>query len=549
MRNLTTRQKLWGTLIAAWLAMVVLMFWSSWVTRSAMIEERKAKVESQVEIALSLLGSYAAQAQSGGIGREQAQRSAAELIKGLRYDDGHGYFFAFDDSRTVAHPTIPAGTSINEFKDADGRQLFAAMAAAVKAGKGTAYYDYRWQRSKDSAPEDKHSYLRAFEPWGWYVGTGTYTADINEMFVHKLLRSAFGLLLAGLPLSLLMGWVIRDLLGRLGGDPRYAVEVARQIADGDLSQMPRLLPNDTQSLLVEMNRMRESLGRTIGDISRSAGEVQVEAEAISAGNAELAARTEQQAAALAETASTMEQLTSTVRQNADNAGQARRLASNCADNARKGGTAMEQVVEAMVAIQSSASQMSSIVDTIDSIAFQTNILALNASVEAARAGEQGRGFAVVAGEVRKLASRSAEAAHEIKGLIDGAGGQVRTGNERVRQTGEIIHGMVADMGRLNTLIGEISSASAEQSHGIEQVNVAVAQMDQMTQRNAGMVQDSALAAQRLSQQSVRLNQHVVRFVLGGDGGATRGRARATEPAGNQPHAQAQSVEQNEAAWT
>ncbi|SDS01658.1 methyl-accepting chemotaxis protein [Pseudomonas oryzae] len=526
MRNLTTSQKLWGTLIAAWLAMLVLMFWSSWVTRSVMFDERKAKVESQVAIALSVISDVAAQVQRGGMSLEQGQLYAGELIKSMRYDDGRGYFFVFDDSMVVAHPTIPTSTSVEDFKDADGRHLFVEMAQAVKKAGESAFVDYRWKHANGTELENKRSFVRSFEPWGWYIGTGTYIADINEMFVQKLIRAALGLLLAGIPLSLLMGWVIRDLLQRLGGDPRYAVAVARQIAEGDLSQAPLLRAGDTQSLLVDMNRMRESLSRTIGDISHSAREVHSEAEAISFGNAELAARTEQQAAALAETASTMEQLTSTVRQNAENADQARRLAANCADNARKGGSAMEQVVDAMNAIQSSATQMSSIVDTIDAIAFQTNILALNASVEAARAGEQGRGFAVVAGEVRKLASRSAEAAHEIKGLIDGAGGQVRNGNERVRQTGEVIRNMVADMGRLNTLIGEISSASAEQSNGIEQVNVAVAQMDQMTQRNAGMVQDSALAAQRLSKQSARLSEHVVRFVIGGDSAAPRARAES-----------------------
>jgi len=547
MRNLTTSQKLWGTLFAAWLAMLVLMFWSAWVTRSVMVDERKAKVESQVEIALSVLADVAAQVERGGMSLEHGQLYASELIKSMRYDDGRGYFFMFDDSEVVAHPTIARGTSVDDFKDADGRQLFVEMAAATKAGQGSAYFDYRWKHANGTDLEHKRSHLRAFESWNWLIGTGTYIADINEAFIRKLIQSALGLLLVGVPLSLLMGWVIRDLLARLGGDPRYAVAVARQIAEGDLSKAPLLRPGDTQSLLADMNRMRESLGHTIGDISRSAHEVQVESEEISAGNAELAARTEQQAAALAETASTMEQLTATVRQNAESADQARRLASNCADNARKGGSAMEQVVDAMSAIQSSASQMSSIVDTIDSIAFQTNILALNASVEAARAGEQGRGFAVVAGEVRKLASRSAEAAHEIKRLIDGAGGQVRTGNERVRQTGELIRGMVSDMGRLNTLIGEISSASAEQSHGIEQVSVAVAQMDQMTQRNAGMVQDSAQAAQRLGQQSVRLNQHVVRFVIADGGAGERSWVSASER-GSVSFERSANAEQREAAW-
>jgi methyl-accepting chemotaxis protein len=372
MRNLTTSQKLWGTLVAAWLAMLLLMFWSAWVTRSVMFDERKAKVESQVEIARSVIRDVAAQVERGGMSLEQGQLYAGELIKSMRYDEGRGYFFIFDDSMVIAHPTIPTSTSVEDFKDADGRHLFVEMAQAVKKAGESAYIDYRWKHANATELENKRSFVRAFAPWGWYIGTGTYIADINEMFVQKLIQSALGLILVGIPLSLLMGWVIRDLLARLGGDPRYAVAVARQIAEGDLSQAPLLRAGDTTSLLVDMNRMRESLSRTIGDISHCAREVRDEAEAISYGNAELAARSEQQAAALAETASTMEQLTSTVRQNAENADQARRLASNCADNARKGGTAMEQVVDAMSAIQASASQMASIVDTIDSIAFQTN---------------------------------------------------------------------------------------------------------------------------------------------------------------------------------
>ena len=255
----------------------------------------------------------------------------------------------------------------------------------------------------------------------------------------------------------------------------------------------------------------------VAPIQNSAEELNAAVSNISSGNTELSARTEQQAAALTQTASTMEELTATVRQNAENATQACSLAANCATNAREGGTSMEQVVVSMRAIQSSAEKMASIVDTIDSIAFQTNILALNASVEAARAGEQGRGFAVVAGEVRNLASRSADAAREIKTLIGSAGEQVRAGNLRVEEAGAVIRGVVTDMGRLNTLIGEISSASNEQSHGIEQINVAVAEMDQMTQRNARLVQDSAASSSCLDQQSERLKEHVASFTINNSG--------------------------------
>ncbi|WP_349616919.1 methyl-accepting chemotaxis protein [Azotobacter salinestris] len=546
MGSLTMRQKLWGTLAAAWLAMLALMVVEVWIMRGMTFDERRAKVESQVDIALSVLGDVATQVERGVVSREEGQARAVALIKSMRYDGGRGYFFVFDtDTRNIAHPTIETGTPLADFKDADGRNLFVEFARAADQGQGHAYFDYAWRHNGTSELENKRSLIRTFEPWGWYVGSGIYIADINEMFIQRLMQSVIGLLLAGAALSLLMGWVIRDLMRDLGADPRHAVEVVSHIADGDLTQRPVLRPGDSDSVLAHMNRMREALASVIGDIGDSARQVEAEAEAIGAGNAELAARTEQQAAALAETASTMEQLTATVRQNAEHAGRASSLAENCAASAHKGGEAMQSVVDIMAAIQVSADRMSGIVDTIDSIAFQTNILALNASVEAARAGEQGRGFAVVAGEVRQLASRSAEAAREIKGLIDGAGSQVQAGNQQVRRTGELIRDMVADIGQLNTLIGEISSASVEQSSGIEQVNLAVAQMDQMTQRNAGMVQDSAQAAQRLTRESVQLNRHVVRFVIEGSHGDARGRGR---PAGKRPYHQRDDA-QAEPAWS
>lgn len=531
MRNLTTNQKLWGMMIVAWISMLLLAAWGGWGTRSVMYKERHAMAEKQMEIVVGLLDSVTARVQRGELSQEAGKQRAIELIASLRYDSGRGYFFVFDgEYNNVSHPTIASGAVVRDYKDVDGRSLFVEMLEGAKR-KGEAIVDYRWKHAGTGEAEPKSSYIRHFADWDWYIGTGVYISDINKAFLSELFSMLLGLGVVGTLFTLMMGWVSRDLSRSLGGDPHYAAEVVRKIAAGDLSQRPRLRAGDQQSLLFAIDRMCEQLSHTVGDIQRSSDEVNTAAMAISAGNTELASRTEQQAAALAETASTMEELTSTVRQNAENAEQARQLAANCAGNARQGGGSMEQVVASMSAIQNSAGQMASIVDTIDSIAFQTNILALNASVEAARAGEQGRGFAVVAGEVRKLASRSAEAAHEIKGLIDGAGQQVKAGSQLVRETGDIIRGVVADMASLNTLISEISSASNEQSNGIEQINVAVAEMDQMTQQNAGLVQQSALSSQRLSRQSEQLREHVAHFgVADTQGGRPAGGAQRSADA-------------------
>ncbi|AMD46858.1 chemotaxis protein [Bordetella holmesii] len=255
-----------------------------------------------------------------------------------------------------------------------------------------------------------------------------------------------------------------------------------RIAGGDLTARVEVRSgNEIGQLFGSLKRMQESLTRTVSSVRRGVEEINVGAREISAGNTDLSSRTEEQAASLEQTAASMEELASTVRQNADNARQANQLAASASDVAQRGGSAVSEVVQTMQGISASSRKISEIVSVIDGIAFQTNILALNAAVEAARAGEQGKGFAVVAGEVRSLAQRSAQAAKEIKGLIEDSVGKVSAGSQQVERAGATMQEIVASVRRVTDIMGEISAASQEQSSGIEQVNRAVTQMDEVTQ--------------------------------------------------------------------
>lgn len=287
-----------------------------------------------------------------------------------------------------------------------------------------------------------------------------------------------------------------------------------RIAAGDLThRIQTQSRNEIGILFMALRRMQESLARTVTTVREGVEQINVGSQEIFAGNTDLSSRTEQQAASLQQTAASMEELSSTVRQNTDNAVQADGLAKEASAVAIRGGEAVSTVVQTMNDISTSSTQMSEIVGVIDGIAFQTNILALNAAVEAARAGEQGKGFAVVAGEVRSLAQRSAQAAREIKGLIDDSLVKVKAGAVQAGQAGKIMAEVVSSVQGVTTIMAEISSASHEQSDGIEQVNQAVTQMDIVVQQNAALVEQAAAAAGSLTQQANRLTESVATFKI------------------------------------
>ena len=319
------------------------------------------------------------------------------------------------------------------------------------------------------------------------------------------------LLLAGVAMGAWMAYVItRSITQPL----HSALDVARGIANNDLSNVVHSDRKDELGeLLRELDRMRDSLHKMVSQVRGSTESISTASAEIATGNQDLSARTEQTASNLQQTASSMEQLTGTVKQSADSARQANQLASSAAEVAARGGAVVSQVVSTMDEINASSQKISDIIGVIDGIAFQTNILALNAAVEAARAGEQGRGVAVVASEVRNLAGRSAEAAREIKGLIGASVEKVESGSRLVANAGNTMAEIVSSVQRVSDIIGEITAASAEQSDGIGQVNSSVVQLDQMTQQNAALVEQSAAAAESLKDQASRLSEVMSIFRL------------------------------------
>ncbi|WP_347335653.1 methyl-accepting chemotaxis protein, partial [Ralstonia pseudosolanacearum] len=514
MSKLSFRQKLWLPLAFSLIALTLMSVFNAYQARGIRIEERRNNLVSVTSMALNLVKQYDDLARGGVLTKEAAQQQALDRFRSLRYDKDGYFTITRSDNVVVMHPIKPEfiGKDQTGFKDAQGNSVYVNLTSAARQPNG-GFTSYVWPHVGGTALVPKTAFAQRYEPWDWVFSTGAYMDDINAAFMTSLYEGGGLLLLAGAVLVLLAGVANRGLQRALGGDPAYAAEVANRIAGGDLSVEIATRPDDRDSLLYAMGRMRGALVQTIGRIRGASETIGTATREIASGNLDLSSRTEQQASSLEETASAMEELMSTVQQNADNANQANQLAVSASDVAVRGGDVVSRVVETMGSINASSRKIVDIIGVIDGIAFQTNILALNAAVEAARAGEQGRGFAVVAGEVRSLAQRSAAAAKEIKALIDDSVTNVDAGSTLVEEAGTTMREIVASVRRVTDIVGEITAASQEQRSGIEEVSHAVTQLDDATQQNAALVEQAAAAAQSLQEQADSLTQVVAQFRL------------------------------------
>ena len=418
------------------------------------------------------------------------------------------------------------------YKQTAEKMYGVAQASALSDSVDVAVYLFGDYAKASNAVDDAMTALAEFK---------AENARSTALEVTEIYESGRAMMLLLVALSVAVGlacgyWLSRSVTRQLGTEPEVAADLARRVAEGDLSTPISLRAGDTVSVMAALSTMQAALSAVVANVRGNAESVATASSQIAQGNVDLSQRTEEQASALQQTAATMDQLTSTVRNNADSAKQANQLALGACNVATRGGEVVAQVVDTMKGINDSSKRIADIIAVIDGIAFQTNILALNAAVEAARAGEQGRGFAVGAAEVRSLAQRSADAAKEIKTLITRSVEQVENGSALVDQAGGSMTEIVGAIQRVTDIVAEISAASVEQSAGVSQVGQAVSQMDQVTQQNAALVEESAAAAESLRQQAEQLVGIVSVFKLGHEvagaraAGHSRSSARPQAPA-------------------
>jgi len=427
-----------------------------------------------------------------------------------------GYFYVLDSRSGPSQGTLlvhPSDVSKNILgaKDASGHEFIKEILE-----KGDGVLTYPTAADQGDAGRMRMAAFTQYKNWQWTI-VGSAYADEFAKDVRSLRNLFAGI---GALMALVIAGILMALIRSLISKPLAQAGMAAQaLAKGDLSVEVKMDQKDEiGQLITSMNQIGSSLTVVIKTVREGSESVATASSEIAQGNQDLSARTESQASALEETAASMEELSATVRQNADNAKQANRLALSASTVAVKGGEVVAQVVDTMKGINDSSKKISDIISVIDGIAFQTNILALNAAVEAARAGEQGRGFAVVATEVRSLAGRSAEAAKEIKTLISASVERVEQGTVLVDQAGTTMTEVVSSIRRVTDIMGEISTASSEQSQGMAQIGEAVTQMDQVTQQNAALVEEMAAAASSLKSQAQELVSTVAVFKLGANDG-------------------------------
>lgn len=484
--------------------------WQGYSTYQNGYEARQKDTRHAVEVAHGVLSWAHGLETSGQLSRNEAQGLARHALMKLRYNEREYFWINDMTPNVVMHPIKPElnGKDASGIKDPNGLALFVAFADKVRKD-GEGFVPYLWPKPGQDQPVEKISFVKGFAPWGWVVGSGIYVDDLRAEMVAYVQKLAA---IAGLALAVTVVLTLSITRSIVRGLNK-AIRVAHAIAKGDISQDIRVRNghDEVGQLMTAMRDMTVHLRSMVGVVQDSAGSMQVAASEIAAGNQNLSDRTEQTASSLQQTAAAMSQIHDTVAQNASATDRAGEIAAAASQSVQEGSRLVSQVSSTMEEITQASRRISDITSVIDGIAFQTNLLALNAAVEAARAGEHGRGFAVVASEVRTLATRSAEAAREIKALIGDSVARVAAGGQLVAGTEATMEKILGSVEQVTTLVSGMRQANHEQAVGVGQVNTAVSSLDQMTQQNSALVEQSAAAAASLRDQAHAMLEAVRAF--------------------------------------
>ena len=521
-------------------ALIVLVFVFLQSEKSQLLQDRQEKIRNLVEVAHATITHFEKQARDGRMSQDDAKKAAMNAVREMRYDKNEYFWINDFTPTTLMHPIKPEleGKAMSEVKDPTGKVLFVEFVKVVKAS-GAGYVDYLWPKPGSEAPVPKISYVKGFEPWGWIVGTGVYTDDVDAVFAQEAKRFLIWGIVMGALISLALFLVSRSLIATLGGDPHYAVDMSRRIAAGDLATEVQVAPGDDQSLLARMKEMQETLRRMINEIVNGAERLSSAAGDLLHASEEVAQRSNQQSEAASAMAAAVEEMTVSIDQVSHNAGEAHSISvqagelsehgtgiiQNAAVEMRKIADAVQSSSQIIEELGQQSDQITSIVNTIKEIADQTNLLALNAAIEAARAGEQGRGFAVVADEVRKLAERTSLSTTEIAGMVSKIQSGTRNavssmqtgvtqadkGVELANEAGQSIVNIRDGALRVVQVVNDISSSIREQSSTSSNIARNIENIAQMSEEGAQAVRHTTDAARRLQELSATLHSAVSRF--------------------------------------